>query len=121
MSVGRRTVHRMGAELNAGFEIRIDARDRVVCDLGVIDGSAHSGAPLILVEAVTVCGLEEWEWLHDRRGDLQLTKSEDGERSFVHVHADHGRWTYALFSAYWWDGRRDVPWELGVYRGVWPD
>jgi hypothetical protein len=54
----------MGANQSAGFEIRIDARDRPVCALGGIGGSEYSGAPLILVEAVTVCGLEQWEWLH---------------------------------------------------------
>jgi hypothetical protein len=109
----------MGAKQGVGFEIRMDGRDRAVCDLGVIGGSEYSGAPLILVEAVTVCGLEQWEWLHDGRGDLQMTR--DGDRSFLHVHADDGRWTYELHPAYWWDGRTDIPWEFGVYLGVWPD
>jgi hypothetical protein len=63
-----------------------------------------------------------WEWLYESGGfDLQLTTSDDSTRSFLHIHAANGRWTYELHPAHWADDIAPDDPDLGVYLGLWPD
>ena len=114
------------------FELHFDETGRVVCELGVIaypwpqkvDGTCDVAniGPLILLDGLAMYGLEEWEWLYESGGfDLQLTKSEDGSRSFLHIHAGNGRWAYELFPAHWRDESPYAPVDAGVFLGRWPD
>ena len=111
------------------FELHFDETGRVVCELGVIaypwpqkvDGTCDVAniGPLILLDGLTMFGLEEWEWLYESGGfDLQLTKSEDGSRSFLHIHAGNGRWAYELFPAHW---RDESPYGPVDACSAWPD
>jgi hypothetical protein len=115
----------------SSFELHFDEARSVVCDLGVI---AHPWLtrvlgthdvvdidPVIMVDGVTVFGLEEWEWLNGGDFDLRLTKSDDGSRMFLEIHAGKGRWTYELFEAHWRDESPYAPIDAGVYLGIWPD
>jgi hypothetical protein len=114
----------------SSFELHFDDEGNVVCSLGVIahpwptkvTGTADVAeiGPLIVVDGVTVVGLEEWEWLS---GDfeLHLTRSEDGSRVFLEIYAGNGRWTYELFEAHWRDESPYAPIDAGVYLGIWPD
>jgi hypothetical protein len=115
------------------YEIRIDDTGRAVSDLGVIEHpwpvpAEASGSvvaeigPMILLDGITMIGLEMWEWLYESGGfDLQLTKSDDDAQSFLHIHASNGRWTYELHPAHWAEGAAIDDRDLGVYLGVWPD
>jgi hypothetical protein len=116
----------------ASFELHFDGAGNVVCDFGVIPHPwpeklpgtadvANIGA-LIVVDGVTVLGLEEWEWLYESGGfDLHLTKGQADSRMFLEIHAGNGRWTYELFEAHWRDESPYAPIDAGVYLGIWPD
>jgi hypothetical protein len=114
----------------ASFELHFDDAGNVVCNLGVIAHpwptkvpGTHDVAdigPLIVIDGVTVFGLEEWEWLYGDF-DLHLTKSDGDSRMFLEIHAGNGCWTYQLFEAHWRDESPYAPIDAGVYLGVWPD
>ena len=114
------------------FELHIDEHGNVACELGVIAypwpgmvagtrDVANIGS-LIVVDGVTLFGLEEWEWLYESGGfDLHLTTSEEDARMFLHIYAGNGSWTYELFEAHW---RGESPYGVAdavAYLGRWPD
>jgi hypothetical protein len=117
-------------EAPSNFELHFDEAGNVVCDLGVIahpwpkkvpgTSDAADIGPLIVVDGVTVLGLEEWEWLYGDF-DLHLTKSDGGRRMFLEIHAGNGRWTYELHEAHWRNESPYAPIDAGVYLGIWPD
>ena len=85
------------------YEIRIDDDGRAICKLGVIkypwpvpsEDSRYAVAaigPMILVDGITMMGLEMWEWLYESGGfaawSIRTGRRRDSRSSWLARYLD---------------------------------